>query len=146
MGKMIVDQSTISLSDMLLASALLFIGSTMCYYIIKDAFKQSRSNRNWLTIIFNAILFVMTFSAGAFVAYSMLLQSYQQEDLRHNNAMIKDYYTLHRDGKTLVADKKISAPYWAANRAVVQIIDEDEKSYQIKYEEQYARIDKDLVK
>lgn len=145
MGKMIVDQSIISLSGMLLASALLFIGSSMCYYIIEDAFKQSRSYRDWLTIIFNAIMFIVTFSAGAFVAYSMLLQSYQQEDLRHNDKLIKEYYTLHRDGKTLVANKKKSAPYWAANKAVVQIIDEDEKSYQIKYEEEYARIKKDLV-
>lgn len=146
MGKMIVDQSTISLAGMLLGSALLFIGSTFCYYIIKDEFKQRQSNRNWLTIIFNAIVFVVTFLAGVFMTYSMLLQSYQQEDLRHNDKLIKNYYTLHRDGKTLVADKKVSAPYWAANRAVVQIIDEDEKSYQIKYEEEYARIDKDLVK
>ena len=146
MGKMIVDQSTISLAGMLLASALLFIGSTMCYAIIKDAFKQRRSNRDWLTIIFNAIMFVVTFSAGVFIAYSMLLQSHQQEDLRHNDALIKEHYTLHRDGKTLVADKKDSAPYWAAKRAVVQIIDEDKDSYQIKYEENYARIKKDLVK
>ena len=146
MGKMIVDQSTISLAGMLLASALLFIGSTFCYYIIKDEFKQRRSNRNWLTIIFNAIAFVMTFLAGLFAIYSMLLQTYHQEDLRQNDALIKNYYVLHRDGKTIVADKKDSAPYWAAKKAIVQIIDEDDKSYQIKYEEQYARIDKDLVK
>ena len=61
MGKMIVDQSTISLAGMLLASALLFIGSTFCYYIIRDEFKQRQSNRNWLTIIFNAVMFVITF-------------------------------------------------------------------------------------
>lgn len=106
MGKMIVDQSTISLAGMLLASALLFMGATTCYYIVKDEFKQRQSNRNWLAIIFNAIVFVVTFSAGAFVAYSMLLRSYQQEDLRHDDKLIKNYYTLHRDGKTLVANKK----------------------------------------
>ena len=72
MGKMIVDQSTISLSGMLLGSALLFIGSTFCYYIIKDEFKQRQSNRNWLTIIFNAIVFVITFFAGAFVATTIV--------------------------------------------------------------------------
>lgn len=76
----------------------------------------------------------------------MFLQSSQQEDLRNHDSLIKEYYTLHRDSKTIIADKKDSAPYWTAKKAIVQIIDEDEKSYQIKYEEQYARIDKDLVK
>lgn len=146
MGKMIVDQSYVSLAGMLLASALLFAGATMCYYIIKDQFNQRRSNRDWITIILNAVAFVITSTAGVFFAYSMFLQSYQQEDLRNHDSLIKDYYVLHRDGKTIIADKKDSAPYWAAKRAIVQIIDEDEKSYQIKYKENYARISKDLVK
>lgn len=146
MGKMIVDQSTISLAGMLLASALLFAGAMTCYYIVKNECNERRSIRNWLMIIINAIAFVMTFLAGLFAVYSMLLQTYQQEDLRQNDVLIKDYYVLRRDGKTIVADKKDSAPYWAAKKAIVQIIDEDDKSYQIKYEENYARINKDLVK
>lgn len=52
MGKMIVDQSTISLAGMLLASALLGIGAVTFHSLMKDEFNQSRSCRNWLKIVF----------------------------------------------------------------------------------------------
>lgn len=56
------------------------------------------------------------------------------------------YYDLKKDGVLIIAEKKSDAPDWLVDKVETKIISEDETSYQVQFNNQYARINKDDLK
>ena len=53
------------------------------------------------------------------------------------------YYNLKKDGVLIVAEKKSDAPDWLVDKVETKIINEDETSYQVQFNGQYARVNKE---
>ena len=56
------------------------------------------------------------------------------------------YYNLKKDGVLIIAEKKSDAPDWLVDKVETKIISENETSYQVQFNEQYARINKKDLK
>ena len=52
------------------------------------------------------------------------------------------YYNLKKDGVLIIAEKKSDAPDWLVDKVETKIISEDETSYQVQFNDQYARVNK----
>ena len=56
------------------------------------------------------------------------------------------YYNLKKDGVLIIAEKKSDAPDWLVDKVETKIISEDETSYQVQFNDQYARVNKNDLK
>lgn len=59
---------------------------------------------------------------------------------------VEDYYTLTKDGKAIKFKLKDDKSEYLQKQAEVKIIDEDNKTYQIQYEDTIDRVPKSAVK
>lgn len=59
---------------------------------------------------------------------------------------VEDYYKLTKDGKAIKFTLKDNKSEWLQKQAEAKIIDEDNKTYQIQYEDTIDRVPKSAVK
>lgn len=59
---------------------------------------------------------------------------------------VEDYYNLTKDGKAIKFTLKDDKSEWLQTQAEAKIIDEDNKTYQIQYEDTIDRVPKSAVK
>ena len=146
MGKIIVSQldlnteQAVSVTVILCTFALLSAWAT--YVFIRIGFEKG-FHRDDIVIGVCAIVFTIVLIGGAYtlIDYS---QTQQNEYNRVKQATRKiPYYNLKKDGVLIIAEKKSDAPYWLVDKVETKIISEDETSYQVQFNNQYARINKD---
>lgn len=146
MGKIIVSQldlnteQAVSVTVILCTFALLSAWAT--YVFIRNGFEKG-FHRDDIVIGVCAIVFTIVLIGGAYtlIDYS---QTQQNEYNRVKQATRKiPYYNLKKDGVLIIAEKKSDAPYWLVDKVETKIISEDETSYQVQINNQYARINKD---
>ena len=59
---------------------------------------------------------------------------------------VEDYYNLTKDGKVIKFTLKDDKSEWLQTQAEAKIIDEDNKTYQIQYNDTIDRVPKSAVK
>ena len=89
-----------------------------------------------------AIIFTIVLIGGAY----MLIDQSQTKKNEYNTVKQATskvpYYNLKKDGVLIVAEKKSDAPDWLVDKVETKIISEDKTSYQVQFNEQYARVNK----
>lgn len=146
MGKIIVSQldlnteQAFSVTVILCTFALLSAWAT--YVFIRNGFEKG-FHRDDIVIGVCAIVFTIVLIGGAYTLIDCS-QTQQNEYNRVKQATRKiPYYNLKKDGVLIIAEKKSDAPYWLVDKVETKIISEDETSYQVQFNNQYARINKD---
>ena len=125
--------------------ALAWLCAWATYTFIKNGFKKGFHRDDVVMSIF-AIVVTITFFVGTIV----LVNNSQTQQNEYNTVKQATsetpYYNLKKDGILIIAEKKSDAPEWLVDKVETKIISEDETSYQVQFNEQYARINKEDLK
>lgn len=121
--------------------ALSLLAAWATYAFFKNGFKEG-FDRDDVAVGFLAIGFTLMLLG---LTHSIIDQS-QTKKNEYN--IVKQatrkvpYYNLKKDGALIVAEKKSDAPAWLIDKVETKIISEDETSYQVQFNSQYARVNK----
>ena len=145
MGKIIASQLDLNteqaFSGAVILCALSLLAAWATYAIFKNGFKEG-FNRDDIAVGFLTIGFTLMLLG---LTYSIIDQS-QTKQNEYN--IVKQatskapYYNLKKDGVLIIAEKKSDAPDWLVDKVETKIISEDETSYQVQFNDQYARVNK----
>lgn len=149
MGKIIVSQLDLNteqaFSGAVILCALSLLAAWATYAFFENGFKEG-FNRDDIAVGFLAIGFTLMLLG---LTYSIIdrTQTQQNEYNTVKRATSKvPYYNLKKDGVLIIAEKKSDAPDWLVDKVETKIISEDETSYQVQFNNQYARINKQDLK
>lgn len=145
MGKIIASQLDLNteqaFSGTVILCALSLLAAWATYVFFKNGFKEGFDRDDvaigFLVIGFTLMLLVLT--------YSTIDQSQTKENEYNTVKQATSevpYYNLKKDGVLIVAEKKSDAPDWLVDKVETKIISEDETSYQVQFNNQYARVNK----
>lgn len=149
MGKIIVSQLDLNteqaFSGAVVMCALAWLCAWATYAFIKNGFKKGFHSDDIIMSIF-AIVVTIAF----FVGTTVLVNNSQTHQNEYNNVKQATskvpYYNLKKDGVLIIAEKKSDAPDWLVDKVETKIISEDETSYQVQFNDQYARVNKKDLK
>ena len=144
MNQIIISQSNIYLAGLLLAMIVIGLFTFIFACVVYSEFKKN--NRFDFDSILTYVVLFLGAAAFFFVGAWYLKQGTENLRFRTNLIRATDYYTLKRDRALITAEKKESAPDWLAKQVKVKIIDEDESTYQVQFDDKFAEIDKKDVK
>lgn len=149
MGNIIVSQINLntdqSFAGAVILCALSLLAAWASFLFFETGFKKGFHSDD-LVIGLCAIVFTIVLSGGAYTLINCS-QTQQNEYNRVKQATRKiPYYNLKKDGVLIIAEKKSDAPYWLVDKVETKIISKDETSYQVQFNNQYARINKDDLK
>lgn len=149
MGKIIVSQLDLNteqaFAGAVILCALSLLAAWATYAFFKNGFKEG-FDRDDVAVGFLAIGFTLMLLG---LTHSIIDQSQTKEN-EYN--IVKQatrkvpYYNLKKDGVLIIAEKKSDAPDWLVDKVETKIISENETSYQVQFNEQYARINKKDLK
>lgn len=149
MGKIIVSQLDLNteqaFSGAVILCALSLLAAWATYAFFKNGFKEG-FDRDDVAVGFLVIGFTLMLLG---LTHSIIDQSQTKEN-EYN--IVKQatrkvpYYNLKKDGVLIIAEKKSDAPDWLVDKVETKIISENETSYQVQFNEQYARINKKDLK
>ena len=149
MGKIIISQLDLNteqaFSGAVILCALSLLSAWATYAFFKTGFKEG-FHKDDIVVGGCAIVFTIVLIGGA---YSIIDRSQTQQNEYNNVKQATDkipYYSLKKDGVLIVAKKKSDAPDWLVDKVETKIISEDETSYQVQFNNQYARINKQDLK
>lgn len=149
MGKIITSQSHMNaeqfFSGAVIMCALALLSAWGLYSFIKNGFEKGFHSDDIIIGIF-AIVITIAFVVGA---YALISHSQTQQNeydiIKQATGKIPDY-DLTKDGVLIIAEKKSDAPNWLVDKVETKIINEDETSYQVQFNDQYARVNKKDLK
>lgn len=147
MGKIIASQLNLDGGQAFTGAIVLCALLSTCatYAIFKNGFKKG-FHKDDVAMDISAIGFTLMLIVGT---YSIIdrTQTQQNEYNTVKRATSKvPYYDLKKDGVLIVAEKNSDAPDWLVDKVETKIISEDETSYQVQFNEQYARVNKNDLK
>lgn len=149
MGNIIASQLNLnadqSFAGAVIFCALAFLSVCATYAVFKNGFKKG-FHKDDVAMGISAIGFTLMLIVGT---YSIIdrTQTQQNEYNTVKRATSKvPYYDLKKDGVLIVAEKNSDAPDWLVDKVETKIISEDETSYQVQFNEQYARVNKEDLK
>lgn len=145
MGNIIASQSHMNtqqaFSGAVVMCALAWLCAWATYAFIKNGFKKG-FHKDDIVVGGCAIIFTIVLIGGAY----MLIDQSQTKENEYNTVKQATsevpYYNLKKDGVLIVAEKKSDAPDWLVDKVETKIISEDETSYQVQFNDQYARVNK----
>lgn len=145
MGKIIVSQLDLNteqaFSGAVILCALSLLAAWATYAFFKNGFKEG-FHKDDIVVGGCAIIFTIVLIGGAY----MLTDQSQTKQNEYNNVKQATskvpYYNLKKDGVLIIAEKKSDAPDWLVDKVETKIISEDETSYQVQFNDQYARVNK----
>lgn len=145
MGNIIASQLHMNTEQIFSGALIMCAISLLCAWAtvtsIKNGFKKGFHSGDITMNIF-AIVITITF----FVGTNVLINNSQNQQNEYN--IVKQatskvpYYNLKKDGVLIIAEKKSDAPDWLVDKVETKIISEDETSYQVQFNGQYARVNK----
>lgn len=149
MGNIIASQLNLnadqSFAGAVIFGALAFLSVCATYAVFKNGFKKG-FHKDDVAMGISAIGFTLMLLVGT---YSIIDRTQTQQNeynaVKQANSKVP-YYELKKDGVLIVAEKKSDAPDWLVDKVETKIISEDETSYQVQFNEQYARINKNDLK
>lgn len=149
MGKIIASQLHMnteqSISGAYIMCAFAILSAWGLYAFIKNGFEKGFHSDDIIVGIF-AIVITSAFVVGAYVLIShSQTQQNEYDIIKQATGKIPDY-DLTKDGALIVATKKDDAPEWFVDKVETKIISENETSYQVQFENQYARVNKNDLK
>lgn len=149
MGNIIASQSDLNIDQAFAGTVILCTFALLCawatYVFIENGFKQG-FHREDIIMSICTMIFTIVLIGGAY----MLIDQSQTKENEYN--IVKQatskvpYYNLKKDGVLIIAEKKSDAPDWLVDKVETKIISEDEISYQVQFNEQYARVNKEDLK
>lgn len=145
MGNIIASQLNLnadqSFAGAVIFGALAFLSVCATYAVFKNGFKKG-FHKDDIVVGGCAIIFTIVLIGGAY----MLIDQSQTKENEYNTVKQATskvpYYNLKKDGVLIVAEKKSDAPEWLVDKVETKIISEDKTSYQVQFNEQYARVNK----
>lgn len=145
MGNIIVSQVNLNteqaFSGAVILCTLSLLAACATYTFFKTGFKEG-FNRDDVAVGFLAIGFTLMLLG---LTYSIIDQSQTKENeyniVKQATSKVP-YYNLKKDGVLIIAEKKSDAPDWLVDKVETKIINEDETSYQVQFNDQYARVNK----
>lgn len=117
--------------------------------LLSEYQKRKNKENTEYDIMLSKFFSMLTTIAGLMGLYLWIAIDQQQRiinPLTEEKAPLTQYYDVTKDGKTITATRKENIPIVFISKLTVTIIDEDDKSYQVQYENQYGRIPKSDVK
>ena len=149
MGNIIVSQVNLNTEQAFqgafILCALSLLAAWATYAFFKTGFKEG-FHRDDITVGGCAIIFTLMLLGGAYMSIHQS-QTKQNEYNTIKQATSKvPYYDLKKDGVLIIAKKKSDAPDWLIDKVETKIISEDETSYQVQFNDQYARVNKKDLK
>lgn len=149
MGNIIASQLNLnadqSFTGVVIFSALAFLSAWATYAFFKNGFKQG-FHKDDVAMGISAIGFTLMLIVGT---YSIINRSQTQQNEYNTIAQATSkvpYYNIKKDGVLIVAKKKSDAPDWLVDKVETKIISEDKTSYQVQFNDQYARVNKNDLK
>ena len=149
MGNIIVSQVNLNTEQAFQGAfvlcALSLLAAWATYTFFKTGFKEG-FHKDDIVMGGCAIIFTIVLIGGAY----MLIDQSQTKQNEYN--IVKQatgkvpYYNLKKDGVLIIAEKKSDAPDWLVDKIETKIINEDETSYQVQFNNQYARVNKNDLK
>ena len=143
MGKIIASQLNLDGGQAFTGAIVLCALLSTCatYAFIKNGFKKG-FDRDDVAVGFLAIGFTLMLLG---LTHSIIDQSQTKQNeyniVKQATSKVP-YYNLKKDGVLIIAEKKSDAPDWLVNKVETKIINEDETSYQVQFNDQYARVNK----
>lgn len=147
MGKIIASQLNLDGGQAFTGAIVLCALLSTCatYAFIKNGFKKGFHHddiiMNICTIVFTIMLIIGAYTS---ISHSQTQQN-EYDIIKQATGKIPDY-DLTKDGVLIVAEKKSDAPDWLVDKVETKIINEDETSYQVQLNDQYARVNKNDLK
>ena len=145
MGNIIVSQVNLNTEQAFQGAfvlcALSLLAAWAAYAFFKTGFKEG-FHKDDIIVGGCAIIFTIVLIGGAY----MLIDQSQTKQNEYN--IVKQatskvpYYNLKKDGVLIIAEKKSDAPDWLVDKVETKIINEDKTSYQVQFNDQYARVNK----
>lgn len=149
MGKIIMSQSNIEVeqlsSGVFILCILVLLLAWMSYSYISNGFKNGFKEGDISMIVFSIVL-TITSLWGAYTLLDNSQKRYIQQGTIAQATSKVLYYNLKKDGILIVAEKEPDAPNWLVDTVETKIVSENETSYQVQFENQYARINKKDLK
>lgn len=145
MGNIIVSQVNLntdqSFSGAFVLCALSLLAAWATYAFFKTGFKEG-FHKDDIVVGGCAIIITIVLISGAY----MLIDQSQTKQNEYNTVKQATskvpYYDLKKNGVLIIAEKKSDAPDWLVDKVETKIISENETSYQVQFNNQYARINK----
>ena len=141
MNEIIVSQSNVYLAGLFLAIFVFGVMTFIAVIASVDYYKKERS-LNLIMSVFTIFVLLITIASLRW----FLKQGVENHQFRNGSVAVTEYYDLKRDRSLIVASKKSSTPDWLAQQVKVKIIDENDSSYQVQFEDKFAEISKKDVK
>lgn len=151
----ILHQSSFSLNELTFLLKLIFMPAFFSFIILTiitvllEHIKRKNKEKTENSISLSTHFLSLTIIAGLLSFYLWISIDYQQkilQPLTEHKTSINQYYDFKKDGKTITAIKKEKANNLFVSKLTTTIIDEDTKSYQVQYNNEYGRISKTDVK
>ena len=147
MGNIIASQLNLDAGQAFTGAFVLCALLSVCatYAFFKNGFKKGFHENDTVTGVC-ALVFTIVFIIGAYTSIDRS-QTQQNEYNSIKQATRKvPYYELKKDGVLIIAETKSDAPSLLIYKVETKIISEDKTSYQVQFNNQYARINKKDLK
>lgn len=145
MGNIISSQLNLdadqSFAGAVIFCALAFLFACATYAVFKNGFKKG-FHRDDVVVGLSMIGFTLMLTVGTYSIIDRTQTQQNQYNTVKQATSKVPYYDLKKDGVLIVAEKKSDAPDWLTDKVETKIISEDKTSYQVQFNNQYARVKK----